>query len=89
MEMVVVLSVTVTGKVLVTSIRSSLERLFPCRSTPVDLEFLGDRKDLCLRLGTRSYVLGVIDFVLGPDRLALAHRQSSQKRLWLLCAPGT
>lgn len=45
LEMVVLLSVTVTGKVLVTAIRFTLERLFPCRSTPVDLEFLGDRKD--------------------------------------------
>lgn len=44
MEMVVLLSVTVTGKVLVTAIRFTLERLFPCRSTPVDLEFL-DQKD--------------------------------------------
>lgn len=45
MEMVVLPSVPVTGNVLVTAIRFTLERLFPCRSTPVDLEFFGDRKD--------------------------------------------
>lgn len=45
MEMVALHSITVTGKVLVAAIKFTLERLFPCKSTPVDLEFLGDRKD--------------------------------------------
>ena len=92
----VFLSIAAIGKLPITTVKFTFERLFPCMSAFVDLEVLGAREDLAaareragegLLTGVHADV--VDELVLGLEGLALARTVLPKADVAALFRPPT